>query len=336
MIESRARLVGFQMFEIDLRGWYHAWESCNRARPMQIAITGATGFLGRYIVRHLVGLQHTCRCWVRPGSDRGGFDGLPAPVEWVAGDLSDEGSMAALVKDAAAVIHAALYRPGAGFRGQEGDVPTFVERNVLGTIRLIEHARRAGVARFIFISTCAVHEKILDDRKLDESHPLWSTSHYGAHKAAIEKFIHSYGLGESYDICALRPTGIYGVARPVHKSKWYNLVQAVARGEAISSDRGGKEVHASDVAKSVGILLSAPGVAGQVYNCYDRYVADQDVALVAQRLTARKNTIALLNKGSRNQIETGKLRALGMTFGGAALLEDTIREMLRALPQPQR
>ncbi len=244
--------------------------------------------------------------------------------------------MAALVKDAAAVIHAALYRPGAGFRGQEGDVPTFVERNVLGTIRLIEHARRAGVARFIFISTCAVHEKILDDRKLDESHPLWSTSHYGAHKAAIEKFIHSYGLGESYDICALRPTGIYGVARPVHKSKWYNLVQAVARGEAISSDRGGKEVHASDVAKSVGILLSAPGVAGQVYNCYDRYVADQDVALVAQRLTARKNTIALLNKGSRNQIETGKLRALGMTFGGAALLEDTIREMLRALPQPQR
>ena len=57
----------------------------------------------------------------------------------------------------------------------------------MGTLRLIESARAAGVGRFVFISTCAVHEKILDDRPLDEAHPLWAMSHYGAHKAAIEK-----------------------------------------------------------------------------------------------------------------------------------------------------
>jgi nucleoside-diphosphate-sugar epimerase len=215
-----------------------------------------------------------------------------------------------------------------GFMGGEGDLPTFVERNVLGTIRLIEAARKAGAGRFVFISTCAVHDRILDDRKLDEAHPLWPMSHYGAHKAAVEKFIHSYGLGHFYDICSVRPTGIYGVARPITKSKWYNLVHAVARGESVSSDRGGKEVHAADVAKAVGILLTADGVAGQAYNCYDLYVAEQEVAAVAKQITGGASEIKILNKGSKHQIDTSKLRALGMTFGGRALLEQTVREML--------
>ena len=127
----------------------------------------------------------------------------------------------------------------------------------LGTLELIEAARRAGVARFVFISTCAVHEKILNDRPLDETHPTWATSHYGAHKAAIEQFVYSYGLGEGYPICALRPTGIYGLARPVQDSRWFDLVQAVTRGEPVDVHGGGKEVHASDVAHAVEILLTS-------------------------------------------------------------------------------
>ncbi|MGD0898333.1 MAG: NAD-dependent epimerase/dehydratase family protein [Thermoguttaceae bacterium] len=74
----------------------------------------------------------------------------------------------------------AAYHPGGGFRGNEGDVLKFVEKNVLGTLQLIEAARRANVGRFVFISTCAVHEKIFDDRPLDETHPTWAASHYGA------------------------------------------------------------------------------------------------------------------------------------------------------------
>lgn len=297
---------------------------------MQIAVTGATGFLGRYIVRHLIEEGHNCRCWCRPNSDQGGFEGVEDRITWVAGDLSDPASIEELVRGSRAVVHAALHRPGAGFRGAEGDVPTFVERNVLGTVRLIEAARAAGADRFVFISTCAVHEVILDDRKLDEAHPLWATSHYGAHKAAIEKFVHSYGLGEGYNICSLRPTGIYGPARPLPSSKWYQLVQAVARGELVSTESGGKEVHAADVAKAVGILLTADGIAGQAYNCFDRYVADQDVATIAKKISGSSSTIADLNRGPKHQIDTSKIRALGMTFGGRPLLERTVAELLKA------
>ncbi len=295
---------------------------------MHIAVTGATGFLGRYIVTHLIESGHTCRCWYRPDSDRGAFEDIATKIEWVPGDLSDESSMRELVTGVEAVVHAALYRPSRRFRGGEGDIPLFVERNVLGTIRLIDTARAAGVKRFVFISTCAVHEVILDDRKLDEAHPLWPTSHYGAHKAAIEQFIHSYGLGNGFDICSLRPTGIYGLARPASASKWYELIQRVKRGEAIGSRLGGKEVHATDVAKAVEILLRADGIAGQAYNCYDMYIAEQTVAEIAKEMTDSTSRIEPLNKGPKNQIDTSKIRALGMVFGGRALLERTVSELL--------
>src|SRR5690606_1214457 len=115
--------------------------------------------------------------------------------------------------------------------------------------------------RFVFISTCAVHDTILNDRTLDETHPLWPHSHYGAHKAAIEKFVHSYGLGQGFPICALRPTGVYGVNHPVEASKWFDLVRSVVRGETVTCNRGGKEVHAADVAKAAHLLLHAPAEA---------------------------------------------------------------------------
>lgn len=295
---------------------------------MKIAVTGGTGFLGRHIVRHLADNGHVCRCWFRPESDRGGFDACEDRIEWVPGDLGDEPSMKQLVGETDAVVHAALYRPGRGFRGAEGPMSLFVERNVLGTIRLIEAAREAGTSRFVFISTCAVHERILDDRKLDEAHPLWATTHYGAHKAAIEKFVHSYGLGKGYDICALRPTGVYGPARPADRSKWYDLIRAVSRGENITSDKGGKEVHAADVAKAVGLLLTAKGVAGEAYNCYDMYISDQQVATIAKELSGSKSVIESFDKSPKHQIDTSKLRALGMEFGGKDLLEATIGRLL--------
>lgn len=295
---------------------------------MRIAITGGTGFLGRYIVRHLAQRDHCCRCWFRPESDRGGLEDVESAIDWIAGDLTNVPAMHELVSGADAVVHSALDRPGTGFRGDEGDLATFVERNVLGTVRLIEAARVAGVPRFIFISTCAVHEVILDDRKLDEAHPLWPTSHYGAHKAAIEKFIHSYGLGSGYDICSLRPTGIYGVTRPVHQSKWYDIVHAIKSGKPIDSAQGGKEVHAVDVAKAVEILLAADGISGQAYNCYDMYVSHLHVAEISKRLTNSTSPIRTNKKTPKHQIDTSKLRALGMKFGGEALLQKTIEEML--------
>jgi len=297
---------------------------------MKVALTGATGFIGRYIVADLTKHGHHVRCWYRPSSDRSGFEPLEGSIEWVEGDLGRSDACLDLVTGCDAVVHAALHHPGGGFRGGEGDLVKFVEKNVVGTIRLVEAARAVGVERFVFISTCAVHEKILDDRPLDETHPLWATSHYGAHKGAIEKFVHSYGLGEGYPICALRPTGVYGIAHPIEDSRWFDLVSAVVRSEPVTCEGGGKEVHAADVAKAARILLSAEGIAGEAFNCYDRYVSQHEVATIAKRLSGSPSQILGGPTTPKHQIVTSKLRALGMEFGGPELLEETIAAMVEA------
>lgn len=299
---------------------------------MKIAVTGATGFIGRYLLRELLAHNHALRCWRRASSDLSGLEHLPGDVSWQEGELGDDAAAHRLVEGCDAVVHGALARPGAGFMGAEGDVIEFVETNVVGTLRLIEAARAAGSQRFVFISTCAVHDVILNDRPLDESHPLWPHSHYGAYKAAIEKFVHSYGLGQGFPICAVRPTGVYGVNHPVEDSKWFELVRSVVRGETVTCNRGGKEVHAADVARAAHLLLHAPAeaVTGQAFNCYDLYVSQWDVAHLAKDLSASQAVIQGEQTAPKNQIETAKLRALGMTFGGREQLERTIGELITA------
>jgi nucleoside-diphosphate-sugar epimerase len=303
---------------------------------MHIAITGATGFLGRYLVRHFAAAGHRLRCWYRPASDRSGFGGSAEQIEWLSGSLGDQTATARLVHGVDAVVHAAVQWPGPRHSPSrakgESDLETFLETNLLGSLRLFQAARTAGVPRFVFISTCAVHEVILDDRPLDETHPLWPVRPYGAHKAALEKFVHSYGLGEGWPICALRPTGIYGLAHPAAHSRWFELVGQVLRGEAIASSAGGKEVHAADVAKAADLLLTAEAqtIAGQAFNCYDCYISEQEVARIAKELSGSSSTIAGLNNGPKHQIITDKIRSLGMTFGGEHLLRQTIRELIGA------
>jgi nucleoside-diphosphate-sugar epimerase len=302
---------------------------------MNIAVTGATGFLGRYIVQRLISGGQRCRCWFRPGSDRSGFGKGEKGIDWVPGSLDAPGEFETFCRGVDAVVHSALYRPpGAGFRAAAVDgFAEFVRLNLEGSLRLMDSARRAGAGRFVFISTCAVHEVILPDRDLDEAHPLWPLTHYGAHKAAIEKFVHSFGLGQGWPICALRPTGIYGLAHPPEQSRWFDIVRKVCRGEPVRSDVGGKEVHAADVARAVEILLQAPAdrITGQAFNCYDMYIAEQTVARLAKEISGSTAEVSGDNAGAKNQIDTGKIQELGMTFGGEPLLRKTVEQLIGAV-----
>jgi nucleoside-diphosphate-sugar epimerase len=306
---------------------------------MLIAVTGATGFLGRSLVRHLADAGHHLRCWYRPGSDRSGFEQQAGAIDWQPGSLGDEAAARELVRGADAVVHAAVQWDGPRHRGRgsHGAPSAFFGVNLTGSLQLFQAAFDAGGRRFVFISTCAVHEVILDDRPLDETHPLWPTSHYGAHKAALEAFVHSHGQRQGWPICALRPTGIYGLAHPARASRWYDLVGQVLRGEPVASPKGGKEVHVADVARAVEVLLKADAraVAGQAFNCYDRYIAEQEVARIARELTGGASEIADLNRGPKHQIETEKLRSLGMTFGGEPLLRRTVQELVEAHHPPK-
>jgi nucleoside-diphosphate-sugar epimerase len=149
---------------------------------------------------------------------------------------------------------------------------------------------------------------------------------------AVEAFVHSYGYGRGFPACAVRPTGIYGLAHPPSASKWFDLVRDVAHGRPVTCTKGGKEVHAADVARAVEILLTADAskVTGEVFECCDRYVSDFEVATLARELSGSTAAIGGAAPVPRNQIVTDKIKALGMTFGGTPKLEETVKELLAA------
>lgn len=100
----------------------------------------------------------------------------------------------------------------------------------------------------------------------------------------------------------------------------------------MACQRGGKEVHAANVARAVGVLLQADvnAVCGEAFNCYDRYVSEYDVATLAKRLTGSSSRISGEQTRPKHQIVTDKLRAVGMEFGGDALFEKAVSELIDA------
>ena len=291
---------------------------------MKVAITGASGFVGRSLVEVLTAAGHECRGLTRSGSPG-------SPIDWVRGSLSDGSSLRRLVAGMDAVIHAAFDRPGRSFVGPDAAALDLAERNLIGTIRLIEAAREADVRRFVVLSSGAVHDDILPDRPLDETHPLWPRSHYGATKAAIEAFVHSYGRGEGFPICALRPTAIYGLADPLPATRWYELVAAIVRGEDVACSKGGKHVHVADVARAANLLLTAGQVSGEMYHCTDLFVAERHVAEIARTAARTRSRLTGNDPPDRHPIDCRKLKALGLAMGGEPQLAATIRRLVAAL-----
>ena len=106
---------------------------------------------------------------------------------------------------------------------------------------------------------------------------------------------------------------------------------SVIKGKDIAIDAGGKEVHVQDCATAVSLLLKADGIAGQAYNCYDRYIADQDIAEIAREITGSKSEITRMNHGCKNQIDTSKIESLGMRFGGEKLLKQYVQNLVDAI-----
>lgn len=294
---------------------------------MRIGITGASGFLGRYLIDEGVRQGHQMIAWSRsrPAKPR------PSDVQWIQGELADPANADALAQSCDAIIHTAVAREDASFVADPEDPVAYFQTNVIGSLQLIEAAARANVQRFVFLSSGAVHDRVLAERTLDESHPLWPSSIYGASKAAIETLVHAYGWSGKLEVCTLRPTAIYGLADPPERSKWFDLVRDIAAGQDVQADGGGKMVHVADVARAaMKLVTTSDPIAGETFNCCDRLISRFEVAQIAKRLSASTSQITGTPKESRNAMDVTKLKSLGVTFGGTPLLQETIESMLRS------
>jgi nucleoside-diphosphate-sugar epimerase len=267
---------------------------------MLVALTGATGFIGSYTAAALHRAGHTVRALVRATSRR---ETVEQHVDqWQVGDATDPQTLAALVAGVDAVLHNA-----ADWDALERSPVSNFERNVLASLRLLEAARLAGAGQFLFVSSVAVYHEILPDRKLDESHPTWPSSVYGAYKAAVEPHLKAYHVTYGMNTSAWRPAAVYGVDPVLKNSQWYDLVDKARRGETVDTPQGGKITHVQDVADALALAVGDESVAGQFYNLVDGYMYWQTAAEFAKELSGASARI-VDRKGSdpKNHFDTRK------------------------------
>ncbi|MEM6688543.1 MAG: NAD(P)-dependent oxidoreductase [Planctomycetota bacterium] len=293
---------------------------------MKIAITGASGFLGRNLIDELKP-DHRIR-----GLTRNVSANRDDEIDWLPGDLEDPESLDCLVDGCDAVVHAAVAMRGNSFIGGEGDPIEYLQANVMGTARLIEAAVDAGCGRFVFVSTGAVHGKTLPG-EIDETHPHWPTSLYGIYKASCESLVHGYASMGKIVASTIRPVSIYGIDEPIGESRYAGLVGDILGGRQVDISGGGKVVHVRDVAGAIRLILeTAPErVSGQTFNAVDRYVPIAEVADIASELCGvRMKSLGQPASKASNMLNA-KLRSLGFNFGGIELLKETISQLVRGL-----
>jgi nucleoside-diphosphate-sugar epimerase len=165
-------------------------------------VTGASGFLGRYLVERLVARGDRVRTLGR--RRYGALEAMG--VQTVVADLRDRQSVIEACRGIEVVFHAA------GVAGIGGPWRDYYEINTLGTHHVVEGCRRHGVGRLVFTSSPSVTFDGTDQCGVDESVPYpkrW-LAHYPRSKALAEQHVLASNGVDGLLSCSLRPHLIWG------------------------------------------------------------------------------------------------------------------------------
>ncbi len=301
-----------------------------------VAVTGATGYIGQYVVRELLANQVRIKALVRPGSIRTAHvSNQPgSSIEQIHGDLQSVDALRELVADTQVVVHLAYeHVPGRYRAGEGNDLDNWLQVNLMGTLQLLIAAQQAGVQRFIFLSSRAVYSQTDTGRLLDETHPVHPDSHYGAYKAAVEQFLRSFRAQYGMQTFSIRATGVYGLVEPIERSKWYDVVCGVLDETDASLAGGGTEVYAGDVAHVAWQLCTLEHPVHDVFHLSDQYVARSDVARIASAYLGKNRVYEPISFVPAAPLECTYLDELGVRLGGRNQLVKTVHDLVDAIRQ---
>lgn len=224
---------------------------------MKVLVTGATGFLGGHLSEALLARGHEVRALVRASSKRDQLERLRIPC--VEAVLEEGKGLDAALEGMDAVIHAAGI-----VKALSAEVFHWV--NVDGTAHLLEASVKAGIKRFVLVSSLAAHGFRTDGkvRGLDEaSAPV---TLYGKSKRAGEEVTLRYA--DKLPVSILRPPAIYGPG----DQEMFAFFQSIQRRVApylVNKDHALSLVYVKDCASAAVAILEQDTGSGHIYYAED-------------------------------------------------------------------
>lgn len=227
-------------------------------------VTGATGLLGSHIVEQLRERGRPVRVLVRRGSDRSWLEGQD--VEFVEGDLNDRASLERACAGVENIYHSAARV------GDWGPWDEFVQYTIEGTRNLADAAFKAGVQRFLHISSISAYgHPNIEGLVLDETAPLGVNLHkwsyYSRAKVEAEKMLWAMHKAGQIKLTVIRPSWLYG---PRDRATLPRLARMLhARKTRILGDGENRlnVAYAGNVAECAILAVDSPQAVGQAYNC---------------------------------------------------------------------
>jgi nucleoside-diphosphate-sugar epimerase len=203
--------------------------------PEKVLVTGAAGFVGRYVIQELADQGYSC---VAPNRS--------------ALDLADEKAVQSFCagKEFTAVVHLAARIPSVAANGLE----EMIRQNMIATHNLLRASGRTGY--FVYVSTLDVYG--MTKASITEASPTDPMTPYGITKLAAEKLVQAHAEAAGILHCILRLSHVYGVGdRPIKLIP--KTIERIFHGRPPVIFGDGSDlrdyIHVRDVARSVGAAL---------------------------------------------------------------------------------
>jgi len=173
---------------------------------MKIVVTGGAGFIGSHVVDAYVAAGH--EVVVVDNLSTGRRENLNPAARLIEVDMNDAALAGLLAAERPEVVNHHAANPSVSLSVRE---PAFdATQNVLGTINVLEAARKAGAGKFIYVSSGGAMYGNPEYLPADEQHPSNPVSPYALSKHTGERYTRLYGLEHGLAWTSLRYANVYG------------------------------------------------------------------------------------------------------------------------------
>lgn len=261
-------------------------------------LTGATGFLGRRILRQLIAENWIVRCTVRPSSDTASliryfgdeWNKVRDQVSFVCGQLSDPAYCDQVTESVDCVFHAAA--------ALGGSTSSLILNTVVPTRVLLTAAAGRNVPRVVLVSSMGVYgpQKLRRNSVLDESCPVDGApaqrDSYTYSKVLQEEVAQAVARERQLPLVIVRPGVIFGDERGVLSHR-----VGLPLGPILLRMGGNQQVPFTYVTNCAAAIVRAgqtPGIDGEVINIIDDELpTGRDVLRRYRRSGARLRTLGV-------------------------------------------